>query len=164
MPDAWELTVCPFCGSHDINRRHTGGVNDQQCATCWAYWSEADVPTLGDRHICPQRREASAAQRATPFANGSDYWHVRDGRRHCSYCGSWNPDDFMEQARSGIILGTTTKNYKVYVAGGPFTKFYWEHLSPEQRQEFVDLFNARQTISFEGGLGFNPLPFFMSRG
>jgi hypothetical protein len=87
-----------------------------------------------------------------------------------------------------VELGTTHKNYKVYVvnAGGepfkqsyregnlPFAgydtpdwvtwdvdqvKFYFQHLSQEQKKKFIELFNTNK-IKFQGGLRFNPLPFF----
>jgi len=40
------------------------------------------------------------------------------------------------------------------------TKFYFQHLSIEQRKRFVELFNERK-LPFEEGDGFYVLPFFM---
>ena len=42
------------------------------------------------------------------------------------------------------------------------TKFYFQHLSIEQRHRFVDLFNQGK-LKFEGGEGFYVFPFFMRR-
>ena len=90
-----------------------------------------------------------------------------------------HPDDFMIVARLGNIdLGPTDKNYKVYVGN---TKFYFQHLSENQKREFVGLYNMRprrqynvNDLSFkivaDGGgkmvVGypgrFYVLPFFMS--
>jgi hypothetical protein len=110
----------------------------------------------------------------------------------CQYCGSINPDVFMARIEAGTVeLGPTDKSYKVYVVGEGFQqsfrdcpkdakctgpddcthwvtrphshmKFYFEHLSFEQRSRFVDLFNEKK-LKFEGGEGFYVLPFFMRR-
>jgi len=121
---------------------------------------------------CPRRAETGSK------ANGPDSI-ARGGS--CSYCGSMHPDDFMEVARGAAEgeLGPTDKSYKVYVDPG-YRKFYFQHLSEEQKQEFVDLYNARprrtyseDDLSFIGGDGpgmqvgypgyFYSLPFFMER-
>jgi hypothetical protein len=50
---------------------------------------------------------------------GAATWRADD--RSCSYCGSMNADDFMQRLEQGDVeLGSTDKNYKVYVhnAGG----------------------------------------------
>ena len=106
-----------------------------------------------------------------------------------------------------ILLGSTDKNYKVYVKnnGGPLfkqtyrdcpkdkemtgingntymvsscdqgpnhcthwvtretssAKFYFQHLSAEQRSQFVRLMNERN-VKFQGGYGFYVMPFFIS--
>lgn len=100
------------------------------------------------KHFCPRRNENPAANLMFP---DGDEWKA--GR--CSYCGSMHPDRFMELVRAGSVLGTTSKSYKVYVENG---KFYFQHLSHEQRQEFVDLYNARKVNT---DFPFNPYPFFM---
>ncbi len=85
-----------------------------------------------------------------PWERGEnlDTWDIREQMhnglraRHCSFCGSLHPDDFMHAARDGVEVGPTDKSYKVYVDqahGG--SKFYFQHLSPEQRQEFIQLLN-----------------------
>lgn len=166
----WELTECPFCGGIELSRR-TEGVNDQQCTSCWSWWSEADLPHLNDRFYCPRRAE-DGVMPGSPFKGvHEDYWH-RGGGSHppyCGYCGSISADLFMEWCRTGIMLGTTTKNYKVYVehyADGVCDqsgKFYFQHLSDDQRREFVELLNAKHTIGFSAGLGFTVLPYFLTR-
>ena len=128
---------------------------------------------------CPRRAETGST------AYLPDTWHEREGWRRCSYCGSMHPDDFTAITRAGVAeLGPTDKNYKVYVdtPGGSHGKFYFQHLSEEQRREFVDLYNARprRTYSDTGmtfavtgastGMAvgypghFYVLPFFMGRG
>lgn len=109
----------------------------------------------------------------------------------CWFCGSLLGDAFMARLEAGDVqLGATDKNYKVYVhnAGGePFrqsyrtdggrtadqrlwtwttreveqTKFYFQHLSEEQRRRFVELLNTGK-VRMYGGYGFRPLPFFVS--
>lgn len=83
-----------------------------------------------------------------------DFWRADGG---CSYCGSISGDEFMRRAEAGDPLIPTDKSYKVYV--GDHTKFYFQHLSDEQRQRFVELYNQRQLKVLDGG--FYVLPFFM---
>jgi len=84
--------------------------------------------------------------------------------RGCTFCGSMHPDDFMEAARTGAEIGPTDKSYKVYVQGWAPNglnggKFYFQHLSAEQRKEFIDLLNAKtMNIGYPGH--FYVLPFF----
>lgn len=42
------------------------------------------------------------------------------------------------------------------------TKFYFQHLSDEQRDRFIELLNERK-IKFQGGVGFYVLPYFAQR-
>lgn len=152
---------------------------------------------MSEIFFCPRAAENGGGP-DSPFKppfNGEATWREDET---CSYCGSLNPDTLMRRLRAGdVILGTTDKNYKIYVindGGEPFkqshrdcpkeegkpwpghgpdecehwvtrevgqTKFYFQHLSGEQQQEFVDLLNAKR-LKFEGGIGFNRLPFFIA--
>lgn len=76
----------------------------------------------------------------------------------CSHCGSIRPEMLFEAIRRGEVLGPTDKNYKVYVGG--VQKFYFQHLSEEQQQQFVELLNNK-TAKTDGP--FYVLPFFMRR-
>ncbi len=61
---------------------------------------------------CP-RREESHFGSSPAFARDNDYDPSDDT---CSYCGSLNPDTLMIRLESGdVLLGSTDKNYKVYV-------------------------------------------------
>lgn len=95
---------------------------------------------MSDTHLCPRRVEVSPVF----ILPEHDTWV--DGR--CSYCGSMNPDAFMSGIADGTIeLSPTTKNYKVYVKGpgcGSAIKFYFQHLSEEQKIEFIRLYNANE--------------------
>ena len=79
----------------------------------------------------------------------------------CSYCGSLNPEAFMRRVEAGDEVGPTDKDYKVYLHGGPFTKFYFEHLSRDQKVKFVELLNAKK-INFGAPGYFYVKPFFIS--
>lgn len=82
--------------------------------------------------------------------------------RACSFCGSAHPNDFMQACRDGVEIGPTDKSYKVYI-GNHDGKFYFQHLSEEQRKEFFELYRDRKlNIGFPGD--FYTLPFFIVRG
>lgn len=169
------------------------------------------------RQTCPRRMgEYGPWQRD----EGMDSWTTGHGMAgqdviglSCSFCGSLNPDRFMELVRDGWEVGPTDKNYKAYLrqpltaeeeaqqkadwiqrdataravheigerdgktpeqiaadldqqwgkyphsSGGPEAKFYYQHLSQEQRDEFIELHNTRRMrISYPGHL--YVLPFF----
>lgn len=94
----------------------------------------------------------------------------------CSFCGSLNPDRFMELVREGWVVGPTDKSYKAYLGrsaadsnhAGPEScsqeaKFYFQHLSAEQQAEFIELHNAGQMkIGYPGRL--YTLPYFAGSG
>jgi hypothetical protein len=170
-------------------------------------------------HSCPRRSEAPYQ---TP---GPDTWTTGHGLGgqdaagpSCSYCGSLNPDRFMELVRQGWEIGPTDKNYKAYL-GKPYTdqdhaarqaswsdghvgravrqgaldsgktaeeadavvaefwqthekqllssktvaKFYYQHLSFEQQQEFIELYNAKQMVIGYPGY-FYARPYFCQIG
>lgn len=95
---------------------------------------------MSEEHRCPRRDEDFIVR------DGVDTW--RDNNT-CSHCGSGHPDEFMRRVEAGdVALGATDKSYKVYVKaldgsaqfGGPAHKFYFQHLSVDQRKRFVDLF------------------------
>lgn len=73
----------------------------------------------GEGHYCPRRRESHLSSQFP----GPDTWTSRAGLvgqpSGCSYCGSMNPDDFMEAVRSGLEIEPTDKSYKLYVNGIP---------------------------------------------
>lgn len=110
---------------------------------------------------CPRRMGELGPWERT---DGLDEWRMtHDYRgvvlRTCSFCGSLDPDDFMARVRAGEAVGPTDKNYKAYVGGSGGPKFYYQHLSPEQRQEFVALLNDGTMRIGEPG-HFYRLPFF----
>lgn len=85
-----------------------------------------------------------------------------DARNCCTYCGSFNPDTLMERLEKGdITIEPTDKNYKIYVKGiSDFTKFYFQHLSEDQKKRFIELLNEKK-IKFDYPGYFYVKPFFI---
>lgn len=115
--------------------------------------------------MCPRRAEFNASA-ASP---GPDHWRTNPsdppgllgaGQRACSYCGSAHPDDLFAAIESGVEIVPTDKDYKAYV--GKAHKFYFQHLSIDQRKRFVELLNSgTMKVGYPGR--FYQLPFFCSR-
>jgi hypothetical protein len=119
----------------------------------------------GDKRFrCPRRSEIGGAGVGGPFKLGfdeatPDAWRA-DGT--CSYCGSITPESLLAQVATGIELGPTDKNYKVYVGRHLSGKFYFQHLNPTQCLEFIALHNDNtMKLGFPGY--FYVPPFFMRR-
>lgn len=108
-----------------------------------------------EKHTCPRRADHFSPDRNE---TGVDSWRD-DGT--CSYCGSLSGDAFMCLAEAKAELGPTDKNYKVYV--GSRSKFYFQHLSDEQRQRFVELLNQSGALNIGQPGRFYRLPFFVTR-
>lgn len=102
------------------------------------------------KQTCPRRLELSFGK----LEENIDSWR-EDGT--CTYCGSLNPAEFFKAIISGIEIGPTDKNYKCYVAGGK--KFYFQHLTKPQQEEFIRLLNAKQ-INIGYPSYFYALPYF----
>jgi hypothetical protein len=94
---------------------------------------------------CPRRDESPIPDAYIPEDRSPDQpddWRIIDGQLRCTYCGSLHPDTFMERARNGEEVGPTDKSYKAYL-DNPWAKFYFQHLSPEQRRAFIDMLNVK---------------------
>lgn len=120
-------------------------------------------------HTCPRRAESGRDNPDSPFHGSGinlDTWRDDAAGPCCSYCGSLQPERFLELARAGWIVGPTDKSYKAYLAedetSGRQSKFYFQHLSVEQQDEFIELHNAQQ-IKFGHPGGFYVTPFFAQR-
>lgn len=114
---------------------------------------------MSERQTCPRRmREMGPWERREDL----DTWLPGEVTR-CSFCGSMAPDEFMEAVRAGREVGPTDKTYKAYLRTdnpGSMVKFYYMHLSSDQKREFVDLYNdGTMKISTPGN--FYTMPFFM---
>lgn len=82
----------------------------------------------------------------------------------CSYCGSVSPDDFFEALKQGAEIIPTDKDYKCYINGNGYhhAKFYFEHMTDEQRINFIELVNAKEILYAYPGY-FYRTPYFMKR-
>lgn len=117
--------------------------------------------------LCPRRRELGDA--SVFKLPQTDEWQDYNGARTCSRCGSIHPEDLFLAIETGCKLGPTDKSYKLYVdiphplrgqeiEIGSFTqngsrtpimgvanyahhKFYFMHLSHEEKQRFTDIYN-----------------------
>jgi hypothetical protein len=103
--------------------------------------------------------------RENHFKDGDDYYRENGT---CSYCGSLNPDQFMDLVeKQQIKIGPTDKNYKAYVdpvGDGlplPSVKFHYYHLSDDQKRRFIELYNEKKLVMDFPGRFYVP-PFFMS--
>lgn len=110
-------------------------------------------------HVCPRREENAHLIHNLPEQDQTR----ADGT--CSYCGSLLGDAFMKQVENigQVTLVPTDKNYKVYYryANGSQGKFYFQHLSSEQMQRFVELLNAKQ-LTFAHPGHFYTRPYFIA--
>lgn len=111
---------------------------------------------MTDKLYCPRAIENGGGPNSPfkPPMNGEMEW--RDDNT-CSYCGSLSGDALMARLEAGNVkLRPTDKDYKVYIDSG---KFYFQHLSPEQRKRFIELYNAGQILLDVPG-HFYVTPFF----
>jgi hypothetical protein len=171
---------CSTCGA-------PANISDRDGAYCRTHWDEQEnARHAEEKHateeaggpwpqLCPRRVEDGTTDRflsADRPRETPDVWEIREQMhkglraRHCSYCGSLHPDDFMERVLAGWEVGPTDKNYKAYLrradSGGPESKFYFQHLSVEQRHQFIDLLNAgTMHIGYPGH--FYVHPFFVGK-
>lgn len=107
--------------------------------------------TKDPKFTCPRRYESYAqnAENADSYVGGK-----------CSYCGSVEPEEFLQAVREGIEVGPTDKSYKAYL--NDHQKFYFQHLNQEQRAEFIRLYNENiMRLGYPGR--FYVLPYFVKR-
>lgn len=107
---------------------------------------------------CPRRDEVPMAGSRYPQ---DDYW--RDDRT-CSFCGSLEPDYALSIILDGAFIGTTDKNYKMYLAykNNHHMKVYFQHFSTAHQMKFINMMNDKaHPLKFEQGFGFYTLPFFV---
>ncbi len=101
--------------------------------------------------LCPRRVEAPGPW---TYSQGPDTFQTRGGEPVCSYCGSLEPERFLELAREGWDVGPTDKTYKAYLtdpASHETFKVYYQHLSQPQRERFIEMHNAQEMrISYPG--------------
>lgn len=109
-------------------------------------------------HTCGRRETAPTMPDPDDYTPGRG---LVGQPRGCTYCGSMAPDDFLAAVRDGAVVGPTDKSYKAYLSttDGVQGKFYFQHLSPEQCGEFIDLYNTgRMVLGYPGA--FYVAPYF----
>jgi len=88
---------------------------------------------------CPRRIEDGMADENSPFTySGSnlDTWR-KDNT--CSYCGSLDPETFLEAVELGNPVGATDKNYKMYIdlpGSGKKVKTISQNFKPQKGEGF----------------------------
>ncbi len=147
-------------------------------------------PPVTKKQTCPRRMTEFGTwpreENQDRWSKGHGLIGVQNDNLSCSFCGSLHPDTFMEWVEAGAEVTPTDKNYKIYVkcpidnprygetkvgktkSGGSITtvygreaKFYFQHLSREQMERFVELYNEnRLTFGYPGG--FYRFPYFMA--
>ena len=69
------------------------------------------------------------------------------------------PQEFFDNVQAGVEIVPTDKSYKAYV-GAHDGKFYFQHLSVDERKKFIELYNAKtMRMGYPGQ--FYVLPFFV---
>lgn len=136
---------------------------------------------MTDIQTCPRRMTEPGPWEQR---EGMDEWLERPHNASgvapvCSFCGSLHPGKFLELAARGWMVEPTDKRYKAYLhqvlqgpertsaSGEPLpplltksAKFYYQHLTVEQQQHFIDLYNAG-TMHLTSPGDFYVPPFFM---
>ena len=147
-----------------------------------------------EKITCSRRTEDGMDNPNGPFRNSGVNLDTYRDDNTCSYCGSFNPETFMQRLEAGDIeLGPTDKSYKVYVRNvdgemfkqsyrdcgdaeckGPDeckhwttrerneTKFYFQHLSTDQKKRFIELLNEKK-IKIGVPHHFYVTPFFIKK-
>lgn len=136
---------------------------------------------MNEVQTCPRRMQEMGPWERT---QNLDTWVEADAGEgdpgpRCSFCGSLHPGRFLELVLEGWAVGPTDKPYKAYldevldgpertaVPGEPLppvrcgrAKFYYQHLSSEQMQTFINLYrDGVMRLAYPGH--FYVLPFFI---
>ena len=98
------------------------------------------------RFTCPLRSYIAS------IAKDEDKW-IND---RCSFCGGVKSEIAMELIQDYIIY--PINNHKFKVAG---CKVYMQHLSEEQQELFVDMYNDGRICVINGGFEKETCPYFM---
>lgn len=147
---------CERCNRANCVRFPDPTTDERICLDCCAVSATQITDTIG-RFLCPRRIEMPSTFRLDP----ADTWRRRPGDAEltCSHCGSLHPLAFMRAAANDVELGPTDKSYKVYV--GAQGKFYFQHLSIDDRLVFIELLNAKVPHIGDPGY-FYTRPFFIA--
>ena len=146
----------------DRNRRRWYAVQDffsSKWYRCESAIARRRSKVRGTEFMCGRRTEGYPSR----IFPGPDYWRF-DGT--CNYCGSISPGQLFKAIEDGCEITPTDKNYKVYIEGenAPrvrgVDKFYFQHLSDDEKKEFISLLNGGK-IKFGYPGHFYVMPFFI---
>ena len=117
--------------------------------------------------LCPRKLENTFSSKY--HADSEDCWRAEnifknEGLdKHCSYCGSLHPQVFLNLVEKGAELIPTDKNYKAYIKFKDIqTKFYFQHLSKEDINRYIDLAEKRK-INFSYPGFYYKKPYFLCK-
>lgn len=110
-----------------------GDLVHDQAKDLLAGRSRSDVATM----TCPRRMKDSGPWE---HKENLDEWTFV---KTCTFCGSLHPAEFLWRVEAGEPVVPTDKNYKAYLNDDPWAKFYYQHLSKEQRLRFIELYNNK---------------------
>lgn len=130
--------TCENCQRPERARFPDPNTDMRICLDCCAE-SATRIENIVDRFICPRRIEIPS----TFKLSAADTWQDRTGKLYCAHCGSLHPLAFMRAVTNDVVLGPTDKSYKVYVGPSGGDKFYFQHLSVDDRMTFIRLLNAK---------------------
>ena len=85
------------------------------------------------------------------------FWLTDDS---CSNCGGLKAESVLKRIEEGQAICPTDKNYKIYVDPDK-AKAYFYHFTEEQKQKFIDLYNAKR-IAFRDPGYFYVRPYFFA--
>lgn len=125
---------------------------------------------MSNKQTCPSRMNGMVngmglwkrEENLDKWVKGTGWAGWQEQQLSCSFCGSLNPDTFMVELENGAMIVPTDKNYKAYLKlqNGSEAKFYYAHLSVEQKIHFIELYNEHKFgIDYPGYFYVNP--FFM---
>lgn len=147
----YQRSKCSLCGV--VFEKDVNGVKNAYSALLDHFREEH----VGLGHTCGRRYDAFSVGRGVKHA---DFW-INDSLMGitCCYCGSISPEEFFKLVQEGKEVTPTDKGYKAYIDGDK--KFYFQHLTLEDRQTFIDLYNSKKMRLAHPG-HFYTRPFFVT--
>lgn len=82
-------------------------------------------------------------------------YEYRNGRKHCSYCGSLSPNELRELIKQGATIRLADQKYgwphKFYISlNGEYLKFYSEHLKDAKTS--FSYWDIRRDLALQTGV------------
>lgn len=135
MTDTPQRSTCPTCKQVFTGEASPRTASENAYVQLLEHFKTVHANT---GHTCGRRVEGFAFRNDPP---ASDFWRHTDST--CSYCGSLSPAEFFKRVDKGEEVTPTDKPYKVYV-GPDNSKFYFQHLSDDGKQLFIEYLNQQK--------------------